>query len=120
LFDTSAIRIRLRSHWALAPLSVLPLPTLLTHDYSLVESLRQPPSTQVVIFQGTDDDQTPIGLLRSHDILLPGVRVIDVPGGTHSTTFVLSQKAQLSTILKMLRCGEPNYSPKLTADGKPR
>jgi alpha-beta hydrolase superfamily lysophospholipase len=102
---SSAIRIRLRSDWALAPLSLLPLPTLLTHDYSLVEGLRQPPSTQVVIFQGTHDDQTPIELLHSPDILLAGVRVIDVPGGTHSTTFALSQKAQLSTILEMLRGG---------------
>lgn len=102
---SSAIRIRFRSRWALAPLSLLPLPTLLTHDYSLVESLRQPPSTQVVIFQGTHDDQTPIELLHSPGILLAGVRVIGVPGGTHSTTFALSQKAQLSTILKMLRGG---------------
>ena len=100
---SSAVRIRLRSHWALAPLSLLPLPTLLTHDYSLVESLGQPPSAQVVIFQGTNDDQTPIRLLYSPDILLAGVRVIGVSGGTHSTTFVLSQKAQLSTILEMLR-----------------
>lgn len=100
---SSAIRIRLRSHWALAPLSLLPLPTLLTHDYSLVESLGQPASTQVVIFQGTRDDQTPIRLLQSPDILSVGVRVTGVPGGTHSTTFVLSQKAQLATILKMLR-----------------
>lgn len=116
---SSAIRIRLRSHWALAPLSLLPLPTLLTHDYSLVESLGQPASTQVVIFQGTRDDQTPIRLLQSPDILSAGVRVTGVPGGTHSTTFVLSQKAQLATILKMLRCDEPDYSPKRPSDWRP-
>jgi len=100
-----AIRVRLRSHWALAPLSLLPLRTLLTHDYSLVESLRQSPSNQVVIFQGTHDEQTPIELLHGPDVLLTSVRLIGVPGGTHSTTFVLSQKAQLSTILKMLQFG---------------
>ena len=107
---SSAIRVRFRSHWALAPLSLLPLPTLLAHDYSLVDSLGKPPSTQVVIFQGTHDDQTPIELLHSPDILLAGVRVIGVPGGTHSTTFVLSQKAQLSTILEMLRSGRKGAS----------
>jgi hypothetical protein len=99
---SSAIRIRLRTHWALAPLSLLPLPTLLPHDYSLAESLGQPPGPQIVILQGTHDDQTPMGLLESPGIRLAGVRVIAVPGGTHSTTFVLSQKAQLSTILNML------------------
>jgi pimeloyl-ACP methyl ester carboxylesterase len=100
---SSAIRVRFRSHWALAPLSLLPVPALLPHDYSLVESLGQPPSNQVVIFQGTLDEQTPIRLLQSPDILSTGVRVISVPGGTHSTTFALSQKAQLSAILDMLR-----------------
>jgi pimeloyl-ACP methyl ester carboxylesterase len=98
---SSAIRIRFRSHWALAPLGLLPLPALLTHDYSLAESLRQPTGTPAVIFQGTHDEQTPIGLLRTPEILLTGVRVTSVPG-THSTTFVLSQKAQLSAILDML------------------
>ncbi|WP_250623307.1 alpha/beta hydrolase [Pinirhizobacter soli] len=99
---SSAIRVRLRSHWALAPLSLLPLSTLVPHDYSLVESLGNPPSGQVVIFQGTLDDQTPIGLLKGLDSPSTGVRVIAVPGGTHSTTFALSQKAQLATILQML------------------
>jgi pimeloyl-ACP methyl ester carboxylesterase len=102
---SSAIRIRLRSHWALAPLGLLPLPKLLAHDYSLGEGLGQPSATQVVIFQGTHDDQTPIELLQGPDILLADAQVMAVPGGTHSTTFVLSQKAQLSAIINMLRRG---------------
>jgi hypothetical protein len=81
---------------------LLPLSKLLKRDYSLADNLRKSPSTQVVIFQGTQDDQTPIELLQSPDILLAGVRLIGVPGGTHSTTFALSQNAQLSTVLKML------------------
>lgn len=105
---SSAIRTRLRANWGLAPLSLLPLSRLLTHDYSLGESLKEPSSAQVVIFQGTNDNQTPIELLYRPDILSTGAHVIGVPGGTHSTTFALSQKAQVATILKMLRRGELN------------
>lgn len=106
---SSAIRIRLRSHWFLAPLSLLPLSTLLKHDYSLAEGLRQASITQVVILQGMRDDQTPIEFLRDPYILSTGVQVIGVSGGTHSTAFSLSQKAQLSIIFKMLQGGWDNF-----------
>jgi len=102
---SAAIRIRFRSHWALAPLNLLPVSKLLEHDYSLVQNFRSPPTMPVVIFQGTHDVQTPIELLHTPEMLRAGVRIIAMPGATHSTTFTMSKKAQLATILWMLRRG---------------
>jgi hypothetical protein len=100
---SSAIRVRLRSNPISLPLSWLPLSALLPHDYSIAEGLRHWPDARVVIFQGTDDQQTPIGLLRSSGVVSGGVRLVSVPGGTHSTTFALSREAQLSTALTLIQ-----------------
>ncbi len=100
---SSAIRVRLRAHFHSLPLGWLPLPDLLPHDYSLAEGLAHWPGARVTIFQGTRDEQTPLELLRSSGIIRNEVRLVGVPGGTHSTTFVLSRDAQLSTVLEMIR-----------------
>jgi hypothetical protein len=100
---SAAIRVRLRSHWISAPLSWLPLSSIVTHDYSLAEGLAGWPDARVVIFQGTDDGKTPIGLLQNSGVIPVGVRLLSIPGGTHSTTFALSQDAQLSSALELIR-----------------
>jgi alpha-beta hydrolase superfamily lysophospholipase len=98
---SAAVRVRLRSRLYLAPLSLLPLSALVPYDYSLADSIGRTPSLPVVIFQGTEDEQTPLVLLR--DVASVGqMKLIEVPGGTHSTTFALSRAAQVSTILGML------------------
>ena len=99
---SSAIRVRLQSHVALAPIAWLPLSHLVPHDYSLAEALARAPGIPVVIFQGTQDDQTPIELLRSSDIPDGEVKVLEVTDATHSNAFSLSSAAQVSAILAML------------------
>jgi hypothetical protein len=99
---SSAIRVRLRSHWFSVPLSWLPLSDLVPHDYSLAEGLGHWPDARVVIFQGTDDVQTPIELLQRPGVLPGDARLVSIPGGTHSTTFALSRHAQLSATLDLV------------------
>jgi hypothetical protein len=98
---SSVVRTRLKSKWYLAPLTVLPVEGILQNDYALMESLL--PSNPIVIFQGSADSQTPISGLR-HSLGSEARRaIVQVDGGTHSTTFVLSRAAQLSAISRMLR-----------------
>jgi pimeloyl-ACP methyl ester carboxylesterase len=98
---SAAVRVRLKSRFYLAPLSLLPLSALVPYDYSLLDSIGRIRDLPAVIFQGTKDEQTPIDLLR---IVVSGsqMKLIEVPGGTHSTTFALSQAAQVSAVLGML------------------
>ena len=98
----SAIRSRLKAHWYLAPLAALPISTLLAHDFSLEEALSQTRLTQAVDFQGTADSETPLSTLRS----APGLgklHIIEVPGGTHSTTYRLAEHQIVETAVSMLR-----------------
>lgn len=104
---SAAIRVRLASKWYLMPLSLLPLSRILSHDYSLSEALLRAPAHGVVIFQGTEDQQTPISDLRDTLSLVEGLRIVRVLGGTHSTTFSMSQDAQISTITGLLSQQKP-------------
>lgn len=52
---SSAIRLRLNSRWYLAPLALLPVSRLLTHDYSLAEALSSTRDVPAVVFQGMAD-----------------------------------------------------------------
>jgi alpha-beta hydrolase superfamily lysophospholipase len=108
---SGAISVRLASRWYLAPLGILPLSRILPHDYSLTESLVKGPVGGVVIFQGTDDEQTPISALSDEFSSSNGIRVVRVPGGTHSTTFAASREAQISTIKSALSQQQPIPSP---------
>jgi hypothetical protein len=105
---SSVIRARLASKWYLAPVTALPLASILQHDYNLTESLL--PRTSAAIFQGSADLQTPIAVLRDSLRSETQAEIVQVEGGTHSTTFALSREAQLSTISRMLAQPEPNPS----------
>ncbi len=100
---SAAIRVRLLSKWYLAPLGVLPLSRLLPHDYSLAEGVGRASVRSVVVFQGSEDQQTPVSELNESFSQINGVRVVRVPGGTHSTTWHLSREAQISFITDLLQ-----------------
>lgn len=97
-----AIRNRLKSVWYMVPLSVLPVSRLVPYDYTLVEGLENLPTGGAVSFQGTDDAQTPVADLAHESSLVDELRIVQVPGGTHSTTFSMSQDAQIATIVRLL------------------
>jgi len=100
---SSAVLVRLRSHWYLSPLARLPVSKLLPHDYSLAEALTTTSVFPIVVFQGTADEQTPIGLLRSAGAIPPGARLVPVPGGTHSDTYRLVLENYVDVALCMIR-----------------
>lgn len=99
---SAAVRSRLRTRIYLAPLAVLPLSALLSHDYSLAEALPTTRRFPVVAFQGTADRETPSSALESSAARRP-LRIIAVPGGTHSTTYRLARKQIVQVALSMLR-----------------
>lgn len=99
---SSAIRLRLKARWYLAPLGLLPVSRLLPHDYSLAEALSSTQDMPVVVFQGTADRETPLADLRADDV--PGnLQLVVVPGGAHSTTYFLARDRIIHTALSMLR-----------------
>lgn len=99
---SSAIRLRLKSRWYLAPLALLPISILLTHDYSLAEALPPTLNTRAVVFQGTADSVTPLSALSAAG--LPGnLRLVAVFSGAHSTTYILARSRLLQATLTMLR-----------------
>ena len=100
---SSALLVRLRSRWYLSPLAQLPVSKLLSHDYSLAEALPPPPTFPIVVFQGTEDDQTPIEALRAPGVLPLDSRLVAVPGGTHSNTYLLAIEPYVQSALRMLR-----------------
>jgi alpha-beta hydrolase superfamily lysophospholipase len=100
---SAGIHARLSSKWYLAPLQLLPLSRILPYDYNLAESLVHAPANRVVIFQGTEDQQTPIADLGNTLRQVEGLRMVRVLGGTHATTFALSQEAQITTITEAIR-----------------
>jgi alpha-beta hydrolase superfamily lysophospholipase len=106
---SSAIRLRLNARWYLAPLTLLPVATLLPHDYSLAEALSGTHAMPAVVFQGTADDETPLPALQAAGV--PGnLRLVVVPGGTHSTTDLLARNRITRTALAMLRA-QHNQEP---------
>ena len=99
---SSAIRLRLTSRWYLAPLALLPVSRLLTHDYSLAEALSSMLDVPAVVFQGTADSETPLSVLRAAGV--PGnLQLVVVSGGAHSTTYLLARDRIVQTTLSMLR-----------------
>jgi hypothetical protein len=87
-----AVARSLQAKWYLSPLAVLPIATILPHDYSLREALSGIPDVPVVIFQGTADTQTPIADLQIAHALPASVRVVAVTGGN---TYLLARRVQL-------------------------
>lgn len=99
---SSAIRLRLSARWYLAPLALLPVSRLLAHDYALAEALPDALDVPPVVFQGARDDETPLVALQTG--AMPGnLRLVVVPGGTHSTTYLLARERMVQTALSMLR-----------------
>lgn len=99
---SSAIRVRLNSHWYLAPMRLLPVRSLLAHDYSLADALSSMRNVPAVVFQGTADYETPVTVLRQAGVP-QNLRLAIVVGGTHSTTDFLARERILQTTLSMLR-----------------
>ena len=97
-----AIQMHLQSRWYLLPLAQLPVPVLLTHDYSLTEALSATSNLPITVFQAADE-QTPIEFLRTTGTLPANTRLVAVTSGTHSDTHILALKPQIETILHMLR-----------------
>lgn len=99
---SSAVRMRLSVHWYTAPWVVLPVSSLLRKEFSLAQALTAASSTPVVSFQGTADIETPLRSLQS----APGLgtlRIVVVPGGTHSDTYKLARDRIVETAVSMLR-----------------
>lgn len=99
---SSAIRLRLNSRWYLAPLQLLPVSSLLAHDYSLAGALSRVQDVPAVLFQGTADIETPLEAFRSAG-LPSNLRIVVVSGGTHANTYVLARNRLIQSALSMLR-----------------
>ncbi len=99
---SSAIRVRLNSRWYLAPMALLPVSGLLAHDYSLAEALSNMRDVPAVVFQGAEDSQTPLAVLRAAGVP-DNLRLVVVAGGTHSNTDLLARERMIRTALSMLR-----------------
>jgi alpha-beta hydrolase superfamily lysophospholipase len=99
---STAISTRLRSHAWSAPLALLPISHIVPDDYRLDDALIAIRARSVLVFQGTADEQTPLPALREMLASLPGVTVVGVPGGTHSSSFFLSREAMARSILAMV------------------
>ena len=94
------VRTTLRTRWYLQPLLVLPVQQLLAEDYSLNSALKDV-HRPVVIFQGTDDEVTPIADFATES--LPNtVKLISVENATHSNVYALALSQYVETIADML------------------
>ena len=99
---SSAIRAQLRLRWYLRPMTLLPIARLLPEDYSLRDALENSHVPETVIFQGTDDEQTPINDLTRSNALPHGVTLVPVRDATHSNVFSLALPRYIETIFDML------------------
>jgi hypothetical protein len=82
---------------------LLPVQRLLVEDYDVGFALSDERVPRTVIFQGTDDKQTPLS-----DLLVPGmfpekVKVIPIPGATHNNVFSLALSQYIETISDMFK-----------------
>lgn len=104
---SGAVRTRLRSQWVLAALTVLPIESLLRHDYSLSDALNGSGSMPVAIFQGSADAQAPLSDLVAMAVPQGTVRIIPVEGGTHSDAYLLGLGPIVATTVHMLEATRP-------------
>ena len=112
---SSAIDVRVRSHWYLYPFRMLHSRSLLRRDYSLAQALRYSAAIPVLVFQGTQDQQTPLEPLRSEFPLPRWARIIVVQGGTHQDTYIVASGAIMAAVKSFLHRNKPNSS--FEADG---
>ncbi len=83
-----AIRAAFRRHWYSYAWSALPIEAFLTESYSVVPALHRLDGTPTTIFQGVDDDITPLEDLRPAIKNFPSVALIPVPGGRHEDAYL--------------------------------
>ena len=95
---SAGIRGALREHWFLRPLVLLPIGSIVAHDFSLAEAL--PPRLHVAIFQGSADVRTPLEDLSIGAVQAP---IVVVEGGTHTDTLERAKPAMIATMLGMIR-----------------
>jgi fermentation-respiration switch protein FrsA (DUF1100 family) len=88
---------------------------LLRHDYSLTQALRYSAAVPVLVFQGTQDQQTPLKPLRAEFPLPHWARIITVPGGTHQDTYIVASGGIMAAVKSLLHRSKPNIS--FEADG---
>jgi pimeloyl-ACP methyl ester carboxylesterase len=112
---SSAINVYVRSHWYLYPFRIIRIRSLMHRDYSLTQALRSSAAVPVLVFQGTQDQQTPLEPLRSEFPLPRWARIIAVPGGTHQDTYLVASEAIMAAVKSFLRSSKPNNS--FEADG---
>lgn len=100
---SAAIRMHLRSKSWLAPLSQLPISSLLSTDYSLGDALSHRPNVPVIVIQGDQDILAPIAALKENGALPADAHFIEVHGGTHSNAYIVAPRAHVESVLEILR-----------------
>ena len=98
---SQAAKVYLNNKWYLKPFSLLPIKSLLRHDYSLAEAFKKLGYVPVVIFQGTADTTTPLSLLQKEVSFPAGVRLRAIEGGTHSDTYRIAMDEYVETVVEM-------------------
>lgn len=99
---SSAVRLRLRKRWFLAPLAILPVSMLLPTDYSLADAMAGAQDLPAFVFQGTEDTEAPLSMLNLA-VVPANMTLVVVQGGTHSTTDILARERIAHVALWMLR-----------------
>jgi len=108
---SSAIDVKVRSHWYLYPLWMLRARSLLRRDYSLTQALRLSAAVPVLVFQGTQDQQTPLEPLRAGFPLPRWAHIITVPGGTHHDSYIVARGAIMAAVKSLLHRNKPLTVP---------
>lgn len=88
---------------------------LLRRDYSLAHALRISTAVPVLVFQGSEDQRTPLESLRSEFPLPPWARIITVSGAAHQDTYIVASGAIMAAVKSVLHHNKPESSFK--ADG---
>ncbi|MEO8809023.1 MAG: alpha/beta hydrolase [Rhodanobacter sp.] len=102
-----AIHARLAQRWYTRPWTLLPISRMLPHDYSLREAFAGRSFVRGILFQGTEDRQTPLRDLHQAGSFPPGMTLVAVAGANHSNTYSVARKPYLEAILGMLRVDPP-------------
>src|SRR4030095_10242744 len=100
---SSYILTAFRSHWYSWPLSLLPVQRLLVEDYDVGFALSDERVPRTVIFQGTEDTQTPLSHLLVPGMFPEKVKVISIPRATHNNVFSLALSQYIETISDMFK-----------------
>jgi fermentation-respiration switch protein FrsA (DUF1100 family) len=79
-------------------------------DYSLAQALRSSAAVPLLVFQGTQDQQTPLEPLRAEFPLPRWACIIAVPGATHQDTYIVASEAIMAAVKSFLNRSKPNSS----------